>query len=195
MSKRCALAVMRTQPLHLGHTSIINHMVERCETVIIGLGSAQKKREKHDPWTIEERITMLRNVYADRIKIVPLNDLGLEYGAKAWCDYVLEKMLKLGLPDPTDYFTGSQADGSWYKSSFHHDGTPELGVKLAQADGKPFIKRKLHILDRDKNIYPPATEIRMFLELREELWRPWVPAVNHDFIMSTYPEEFKVPKK
>jgi hypothetical protein len=39
---------------------------------------------------------------------------------------------------------------------------------------------------------PAATELRSFLETRNDGWKKWVPAVNHNLIESTYPEEFKV---
>jgi cytidyltransferase-like protein len=196
---RVGLIVGRFQPLHKGHTRIINHMIEDCSTVIVGLGSVQKSREKHDPWNVEERKQMLRNVYGDRIKIVPLKDLGTEPGTQGWADYVLEKIRKLGLPAPTDYFTGSHADAVWYKGHFYS------GMLNDIYDDERFLNyivpgtstryRMLHVIERNDNPVPPATDIRSFLELRDEGWRRWVPAVNHSIVEQNYPEEFKVPKK
>jgi len=171
MHNQTGLMVGRFQPLHRGHTKSINVMVQDCETAIVCLGSAQKKREKHDPWTVEERMQMLKNVYGDRIKIVPLNDIGAA-NPDQWVSYIFDKLKKLGMKEPTDYYTGSEFDASWYEKHFW---------------------RGLHILDREKSSVPAATEIRMSLELRNNIWRKWVPAVNHDLIWSTYPEEFKVP--
>lgn len=171
MSARVGLFVGRLQPLHKGHCKTINLMIQDCDTVIIGLGSAQKSREKHDPWTVEERIEMLRNVYSDRIKIVPLNDIDAAT-PEQWCGYIFDKLKKLGMKEPTDYYTGSEFDSSWYK---HH------------------FKERLHICDRSDNPVPAATELRMSLELRTNDWKFWVPAVNHQLVESTYPEEFKIP--
>lgn len=189
--KRTGLAVMRIQPLHKGHTALINQMIQDCDTVVIGLGSSQKSREKHDPYTVEERIQMLRNVYADRIKIVPLKDIGLVNVTDEWVLYIFDKLKKLGLPEPTDYYSGSHADASWYKSHFWYDGVVSP-KQCFQVDGKCMVPRILHIMDRQKNIYPAATELRTFLETRTDGWKEWIPAVNHSLVQGSYPEEFKI---
>ena len=204
-NKRVGLIVGRFQPLHEGHCRIINTMIQSCETAIVCLGSAQKSRELDNPWTVEERMTMLRNVYGAysnkgeylgcRIKIVPLVDLGASSARpEEWTDYVFEKLDKLDLPNPTDYFTGSVADGFWYKHCFRGDKsgvfnrTPEM-ERFKTPEGKI---RNLHIIDRNVNPVPPATDIRMYLSLRTDDWKQWVPAVNHNLVEDTFPEEFKI---
>jgi len=205
MNNRVGLIVGRLQPLHRAHTKLINIMIQDCETAIVCLGSAQKKREKHDPWTVEERMQMLKNVYADRIKIVPLNDIGAA-SPDQWVSYIFDKLDKLGMKEPTDYYSGSDFDASWYKEHFWSDAiSSELFTrrsvggglvddprlhKYLTADG---AKRMLYILNRDTSSVPSATEIRMSLELRNDMWRDWTSAVNHDIIIENYPEEFKVP--
>ena len=181
MTNRIGCAVMRIQPLHRGHTRIINQMIQDCETAIVCLGSTQKSRERHDPWTVEERMQMLRNVYADRIKIVPLTDLNAANPTQ-WAEYVFDKLKKLGMKEPTDYYTGSEQDSYWYRDHFN--------VNWQSGN---IHDRRLHILNRENNPVPSATEIRGFLELRTDKWREWVPAVNHELVQNTYPEEFKVP--
>jgi len=207
MNNRIGLVVMRAQPLHCGHTKIINIMVQDCETAIVCLGSAQKKREKHDPWTIEERMEMLRNVYGDRIKICPLNDIGAA-NPEQWVSYIFHKFVKIDIikKEPTDYYSGSEFDASWYKDHFWSNSiSSELLIrhsvsggliddprldKYLTADG---ATRMLHILDRETSPVPSATELRMSLELRNDMWKDWTPAVNHDIIIENYLEEFKVP--
>ena len=56
------------------------------------------------------------------------------------------------------------------------------------------MMRILHLIDRDMNPVPPATDIRTYLSLRSNEWQQWVPAVNYDLVSLNYPEEFKVPK-
>lgn len=190
---RVGLVVGRFQPLHFGHTKIINHMIQDCKTAIVCIGSAQESGTKRNPWNIEERMQMLRNVYGDRIKIVPLNDLGAA-NPDQWVGYIFEKIAKLGMKEPTDYLTGSEADASWYQHHFWTKLFDAQWEKLPEAyytsDG---IVRKLHIVERNHNPVPAATEIRTWLETRSNGWKHWVPAVNHDLISSTYPEEFKIP--
>jgi nicotinamide mononucleotide adenylyltransferase len=195
-----ALACMRLQPLHDGHTNIINKMIADYQTVIIGLGSAGKKPDKHDPWSIEYRSDMLRNVYGNRIKIVPLNDLGTCQHSNDWVDYVLDKIDKIGLPQPLDYLTGSEADAVWYKDRFYNSKLSKWkeGARTSEKDNPNsnfYLEgrlRKLYIIDRNENPVPSATEIRMFLETRTDGWKKWTPAVNHKIIESTYPDAFRV---
>lgn len=196
MAKRTALAVMRTQPLHEGHVRVVQKMISDYSTVIIGLGSADKSRIPSNPFTIDERIEMWDNVFGDRVRLVPLKDLGATDHTSEWCDYVLKKIKGLGLPAPTDYFTGSMADAVWYRGRFFNaavgspcdDQTDEF-IDNYMPDG---IFRMLHVVERNGSFIPSATELRTFLQTRTDGWKPWVPAVNHGLVESCYPEEFKV---
>lgn len=196
MVKRTALAVMRTQPLHAGHLRIAQKMVSNYETVIIGLGSADKSRTPSNPFTIDERIAMWDNVFGQRIKLVPLRDLGATRDTNEWCDYILKKIKGLGLPAPTDYFTGSLADSSWYRGRFFSaavgspcDDHPADFMQHYMPDG---IFRMLHLVERQESFTPSATELRTFLQTRTDGWKPHVPAVNHELVETHFPEEFKV---
>lgn len=209
MTKRIGLSTMRVQPLHRGHCRILHKMSMACEVSILCLGSAQKSREEHDPWTVDERIAMVKNVFGDRLKIVPVTDLGATT-PQQWVDYLIGKITKLGLPEPTDYFTGSIMDGLWYRDYFAADWPAieeflkrkDLTTDKGYADAQHFAGRylthdhrvrRLHIVDRNGNPVPPATEIRGYLKLRNDGWKEWIPEVNHNLIEGTYPEEFKVP--
>lgn len=199
MKNRCGLMVARLQPLHIGHCNLLLQMTMACETSILGLGSAQKSREPRDPWTVEERMKMIKNVFGDRLKIVPIIDLGAT-SPDQWVNYVVDKIVKLGLKQPTDYFTGSKLDGAWYRDHFAADWEA-LETYDSKISTKSFSRyldeekriRRLHILDRNNGQIPPATDIRTSLTLRNNDWREWIPAVNHNLIENTYPEEFKVP--
>jgi len=195
--KRHAHAVMRIHPLHLGHTAVLNRMNENYETWSIGLGSTGRHSEPGHPWTQAQRTEMLRNVYGNRVKIVPLEDIGAEQGKNTWCEYVLSKAEKIWPGAPiTDYFTGSHADAMWYKGLFWHGAeddpllqTPEYQKRYFTKEG---VLRRLHILERSETIFPSATEVRTFLATRSDEWKRWVPGVNHQLVESTYPEHFKI---
>lgn len=197
MARRTALAVMRTQPLHEGHVRIVQKMISNYETVIVGLGSADKSRVPANPFTIDERIEMWDNVFGNRVKLVPLKDLGATQHTSEWCDYVLKKIKGLGLPDPTDYFTGSMADAVWYRNRFFN---ATIGSPTHDCDAKEFVRnympdgvfRMLHVVERNGSFIPSATELRTFLQTRTDGWKQFVPAVNWDLVERCYPEEFKV---
>ncbi len=211
---RVGLMVGRFQPLHNGHTKTISLMIQDCETAIICLGSAQKSGELHDPWTVEERMQMLKNVYGDRIKIVPLNDLNA-VTPEEWTNYIFDKLKKLGMPEPTEYYTGSRHDYCWYEHCFslcwleledkYKNSSLMSNIDVIDkayavsynggSNERFSVFRRAHLIDRNMNPVPSATEIRGFLQLRTDRWKEWVPAVNHDLVEKTYPEEFKVPIK
>jgi hypothetical protein len=171
-------------------------MHEDFSTVLLGIGSTQKSREIWDPWTFEERKQMVRNVYGDRIKIIQLQDLGTTSGSNDWVDYVLGKVKKLGMPEPTDYFTGSLADSRWYTGRFILNGVSKVGDHTHHFDNFVVngVERRLHIMDRGNNDIPPATDIRTFMSLRDDSWKKWVPAVNWQLVEETFPEEFRISK-
>ncbi len=203
---RTALAIMRTQPLHKGHCWIINEMLQSADTVIIALGSCDKAGSRSNPFNGEQRIQMIKNVYGSRVKCLPLNDLGSTPDKSEWIDYVLEKIEGLKLPHPTDYYTGSMADAIWYDERFYNELTSDKSLDYATAHNgfdRPYCPkyytpdeesfRRLHIMDRTSQVFPiTATELRAFIELRSDAWKPLVPAVNHKLIIENYPQEFLV---
>lgn len=191
---RVALAVMRTQPLHLGHKNIADIMLKNFDTVIIGSGSSNQKISIDNPYPINIRLKMWKTLFGDKIKLVPLADLGSTENTNDWCDYVLSKIKNLGLPDPTDYFTGSVADAVWYKGRFFNDkldidSNPDDNFKIND------IERKLHIIDREKNDIPSATELRQFLVTNHDEWKKWVPEEIHNLVDTEFPKNFRIGKK
>lgn len=191
---RTALAVMRTQPLHKGHCWIIGEMIQQADTVIVGLGSADKAASRSNPFTVDLRIEQIKNVFGKRVKCIPFNDLGATPDKSDWIDYVLQKIGALGLPHPTDYYTGSKADAIWYSQRFFNPTMASDDMKLDQRfyDPTETQLRLLHIMDRDSNTFPSATELRAFIELRSDEWKQYVPAVNHELIEENYPTKFLV---
>lgn len=183
------LAVMRLQPLHTGHLRIINRMTANCETVIIGIGSADKSFTAHNPYTIEDRMTMLRNVYGTRIKIVPLKDLGLTEVTREWADFVINKIKKVDMPAPTEYWTGSEADAAFYKELFYTDKMLNDGYRIDECTN---YLGPLRVVNRGGNPVPPATELRTFLQLHDDTWKQWVPAVNWNIVENGYPDEYRM---
>ena len=196
MAKRVAMAAMRTQPIHLGHTGIANAMTAHFDEVLIYNGSANQPISISNPFPVEIRMEMWKRIYGDRIKLIPVADLGATNDTTEWCDYLLKKAEQLGLPAPTDYFTGSPADAIWYRGRFFNkdcgspaDDNTEEFVKRYMPNG---VFRQLHLVDRTQNYIPSATELRQFMVTRDDGWKRWVPAVIHDLVEEHFPEEFKV---
>lgn len=67
MSKKFDYLVFigRFQPLHLGHTRVIDAALELADRVIVLCGSATSPRSLRNPWLFEERKDMIRAAYLD----------------------------------------------------------------------------------------------------------------------------------
>lgn len=197
---RRAFMIMRGQPVHRGHTKHIHYGIMNFDELTVGLGSVGRF-DAANPFPFEIRKEMLRNIYGNKVRIVPLDDIGSEQDQNTWCDYVLSKLDKLNIPPPTDYFTGSHADAVWYKGRFWDSANPNPPVDLNPSywlDGMTAEQRSqttprlLHILDRSTNPVPSATELRTYMATRNDGWKPWVPRVNHYLVEQHFPEEFKI---
>ncbi|MDH7564140.1 MAG: nicotinamide-nucleotide adenylyltransferase [Candidatus Bathyarchaeota archaeon] len=82
MVKR-GLLVGRFQPLHLGHLSVVKHILGEVDELIIVVGSAQYSHSLENPFTTGERLVMIRLALEEagedlnRVWIVPVPDVHL----------------------------------------------------------------------------------------------------------------------
>lgn len=81
MSKQFGYLVFigRFQPFHIGHKRVIEKALDLADNVIILLGSAHQPRTPKNPWTAQERATMIYDGLdlgedAKRVIVVPLRD-------------------------------------------------------------------------------------------------------------------------
>ena len=85
-----ALIVGRFQPFHKGHLQIVKIIMEQCDQVTIGIGSAQYSHTLENPFTAGERHLMisesLRDEGLERFFIVPVEDIN-RYSA--WVTHVV----------------------------------------------------------------------------------------------------------
>lgn len=191
-SGRVGLAVMRMQPPHRGHSALINLMRSDCDTAIVAFGSTQISRVVRNPFTFEQRLDMVRAVFGTSIKPLPLVDIDSNVNSDDWVDYVLEKVHKLNLPEPTDFYTGSVQDAKWYVNRFAQLSDPLQEVGLVKTYQSPASGKRLHIMDRSQFHIPPAEEIRSLIERRDDEWKQYVPARLVSYIDWNYPPELRV---
>jgi len=73
------LIIGRFQPFHLGHLSVIKKIVKECDTIIIGIGSAQYSHTLENPFTAGERYLMIsKTLEKEKILnyyLVPVEDV------------------------------------------------------------------------------------------------------------------------
>ncbi|MDD5416399.1 MAG: nicotinamide-nucleotide adenylyltransferase [Candidatus Aenigmarchaeota archaeon] len=70
-----ALFITRAQPLHYGHLDMISDAQRDGYEIVIGLGSSNQKPSPSNPFTLDERIRMIKSCLP-KTEIIPLPDLG-----------------------------------------------------------------------------------------------------------------------
>ncbi len=77
----------RFQPLHLGHVALIKQALSQCDTLLIAIGSADRARSFKNPWTFNERKTLIKAHFPNApIHFAPIPDFF--YSETAWIDAV-----------------------------------------------------------------------------------------------------------
>lgn len=158
------LAIMRLQPMHLGHTQVIGRMINECNHPILAIGSAQESRTYGNPFTYEERKKMVLNFPGyNKLTILPINDI---FNLGAWAKYCLDLVEKKVKNKINVYYCGNDQDGALF-----------LG------EG-----RKVAINDRDTGVYKgiSASKIRSWIVNGSEEWKTWVPTMNHMIVKRVY---------
>lgn len=78
--------ILRAQPFHNGHAKVIEHALSSSEHVNLLVGSANRPRSWYNPFTFEERASIIDDWfpqnYKKRVTILPLNDH--LYDESAW---------------------------------------------------------------------------------------------------------------
>jgi cytidyltransferase-like protein len=165
------LAVMRAQPFHRGHESLIDKMIEDCSHITIILGSMAESRTLKNPFSFEERQSMIKNIYPKQknTNIFGLVDIPND---DEWSDYVInnvkEKSVAFG--DADAYYCGDDENGNFFAS-----------------------KLKIEKVDRNlqkgyRNI--SATDIRKMILGGNDVWKNYIPPCNVYFIENLIPTLF-----
>lgn len=177
-----SIAIVRMNPMHLGHKYLIGEMGKVSNHVYIGLGSCQEYGTLKNPYTPKERAQMIRNVFPNTNKyhIFFLNDHP-NMTPKEWQTYCLTELRnQCGLEyQPTRYFGGCEADLEWWEEAKNLDGDNLQTISLC----------------RDKNDYISATEIRKYLRpylQGDEMsidWIDHIPKENIEYVKEKYPKK------
>lgn len=156
MAKR-ALFVGRFQPFHKGHLEAVKMILEENDEIIIAVGSAQYSHKLENPFTIGERIVMIKNTLEDeginlkRIWIIPIPDVHVHM---MWTSEVVGYTPKFDIVYTNEPLT---------RRLFM-----EAGFNVRPI---PFIKRKVY----------SATEIRKRM-IEDGNWEELVPKAVAEFI-------------
>lgn len=103
MSENIGVFVARMQPLHKSHEFLIRESLKENDKTFVFIGSADKSRNKRNPFTVEEREGLIRKVFFEelmsgKLYIERLNDLTNEddkENDKVWGKYLYDNITKV----------------------------------------------------------------------------------------------------
>jgi nicotinamide mononucleotide adenylyltransferase len=189
---RVGLMVTRGQGIHIGHTALQAQMLVDNSRNTVALGSSQKSGEFGNPFTTDQKRRALQGLWDGAFKIIELQDIGASDRASDWADYVLDRIARNQLPEPTDLYAGSITEARWYRRHFADmGGAPAFTRGAFQVWENGTTGKRIHILDRDLNIRLSASQVRTLIEQRDPSWRAFVPARLWDFYEWEYPPELR----
>ncbi len=97
MSTKTAVIIGRFQPFHIGHFDLIEAALEKHERLVIVLGSANGPRSLRNPFTVDERVQMIKSALSSRVDLskrvsafVGVRDYF--YNNEGWVNEVREKV-------------------------------------------------------------------------------------------------------
>ena len=144
------LFVGRFQPFHLGHLSVVKHILEKVDRLIIAIGSSQYSHTLENPFSGGERLTMLKlaldeaGIPTNRYLLIPIPDLNVH---KLWVPHVVSQT-----PEFQTVFSNEPLTVALFQ---------EAGFKV---EAVPFFNREVY----------SATEIRKRI-LSSQDWPSLVP--------------------
>ena len=152
------IAVMRAQPLHIGHQKIIQTMLQTCKAVTIVLGSVQECGTARNPFDYIMRKQMILNCFPQpQLHIIGVPDIN---NPLRWPYFVCEQIAQHfpHLPEPDVYFAGSEYDAHWFEPKFSH----------------------IEIIDRNNPNVPfvSGTMVREMIAFGDERWQNFVAPKN-----------------
>lgn len=133
MADKADLAVFigRFQPFHLGHLHVISEAFNIADRVLVLIGSADSPRSYRNPFTYDERASMVRHGVSDlsvnplNLLIVPLSDQ--LYADDLWIEEVQHAVNTVATSRDSVVMIGHSKDAtSYYLKKFPHWGAHDV---------------------------------------------------------------------
>lgn len=106
----------RFQPCHKSHLQVIKQGLEEAKHLIIVIGSARAARNTKNPWTYEERVSMISTCLSEeektRVTFIPARDY--HYSDSHWVTEVQQRVNTLTNGDQSVCLIGTYKDSSSY---------------------------------------------------------------------------------
>ena len=152
---KLGLVLGRFQTFHKGHKQIIDTAVKLCGEVGVFIGSAQESGTEKNPFTYEQRRSMILRSCKKGVSVYPIDDIGVGNNS-AWGEYVINCVKKCCGKTPDLFVSGREARRvDWF------DGIEEL------------VLSELYI---PKSIEISASDMRkMMLQNDYKEWKKYAP--------------------
>jgi len=92
---KTAFVIGRFQPFHNGHKKLIDYALTVADYVVVLIGDTGCARSFRDPWTVDERVKMMRSVYTDVERVRFAKVLDNPYCDDSWARDVRMTMKSL----------------------------------------------------------------------------------------------------
>lgn len=161
---------------HLGHKLLIDKGLQLSKKTYVGVGSAQEKGTLRNPFSVETRIRVIKEMYPnvseERLVIAGINDMSNELNrSTSWGTYLKEHLIeKFGMfPDLLLYGTEGNRS-NWFKPEdmvyTHELLVPRGLIPISGTKIRGFL-----LIDDEKNWRKnvPETIYHLYPELREEM--------------------------
>ncbi len=152
---KLGLVLGRFQTFHVGHKLIIDTAARLCGEVGVFIGSAQESGTEKNPFTYEQRRSMIERSCRKGIVVYPIDDIGVGNNSM-WGEYVIERVKECCKKTPDLFISGREARRvDWF------DGIEEL------------VLSELYV---PKSIEISASEMRkLMLENNYKEWKKYAP--------------------
>lgn len=136
-----ALFIGRFQPFHLGHLSVVQQALKENDFLIIGIGSSQYSHARDNPFTFEERKTMITaaldeaKISRARYTLLALPDI---HDDAQWVDHVISLV-----PQFDRVYTGSPIVKKLFKKHKDHAKFPVVDVEFLPDISATTIRKKM----------------------------------------------------
>ena len=164
----------RFQTFHIGHESLVETGLKLCDRVLILVGSAQECGTERNPFNINTRTKMLKEIYGDNpnIMIYGLSDMTNENDiCPEWGRYLLHNVDRYIYKSPELMIYGNDESRSrWFDTEDIRD-TSEFIVNRGRIPISATMVREAMVFDRRKEwmkMVNPKLH-KMYDELRAEL--------------------------
>ena len=119
MKEKIGLYIGRFQPFHRGHLSVVRNALEKCDRLVIAIGSAQESRTKRNPFSFEERRHFIwRSLWGlnERVVFVRVDDREEYNDDASWGQYVLDCVEEqCGLRPSIDFEGEEVCRSTWFE--------------------------------------------------------------------------------